>query len=224
MHPRTEEVLSYLNQTESELRAAVDLVPAGARGTKPSAEQWSAAQVLDHLAIANNLVAALVAKSIGEAQANGLGPETATASVLNTIPADRIRDRSQKVPAPERILPRNEIDIETAWGAFAQAREKLRAAFLTGDGLALEQVIKPHPVLGPINMYQWVLFNGSHEARHTLQVREIAAHFNSALTCRLNCDCPDIARAERRISTTTEMARIVIRVCLAADFKSALDR
>jgi len=41
-------------------------------------------------------------------------------------------------------------------------------------------VIQSHPVLGPINMYQWVLFNGSHEARHTLQIREIAAQLNSA--------------------------------------------
>ena len=180
MHPRTEEVLSYLDKTEGELRAAVATIPASARDTKPSADHWSAAQVVEHLAIAHNLVAALVAKSIGEAQAAGLGPETETASLLNTIPAERIQDRSQKVPAPERILPRNDIDVETAWSEFEQAREKLRNAFLSGDGLALEQVIRPHPVLGPINMYQWVLFNGSHEARHTLQVREIAAHFNSA--------------------------------------------
>ena len=37
-----------------------------------------------------------------------------------------------------------------------------------------------HPVLGPLNIYQWVLFNGSHEARHTLQVREIGSALNSA--------------------------------------------
>jgi hypothetical protein len=180
MHPRTEEVLSYLNQTESELRSAVDSVPAGARATKPAPEQWSVAQIIDHLAIAHNLVAALVARSIVEAQATGLGEETATASVLNTIPSARILDRTHKVPAPERIVPRSDIDVETAWSDFAEARERLRAAFLTGDGLALEQVIQPHPVLGPINMYQWVLFNGSHEARHTLQIREIADTFNSA--------------------------------------------
>ena len=50
-----------------------------------------------------------------------------------------------------------------------------RAALLSGDGLALEQVVQPHPALGPINLYRWLLFEGSHEARHTLQVREIGA-------------------------------------------------
>ncbi|HEX3083390.1 MAG TPA: DinB family protein, partial [Pyrinomonadaceae bacterium] len=99
--------------------------------------------------------------------------------VLGTIPTERILDRTTKVQAPEMIRPRSEVDAETAWADLEQAREKLRAAFLTGDGLALDQVIQPHPVLGPINMYQWVLFNGSHEARHTLQIREIAAELGS---------------------------------------------
>jgi hypothetical protein len=137
------------------------------------------AQILDHLAITNSRVAALVNKSIAEAKANGLGPDTATSTVLRTIPTERILDRTTKVQAPEMIRPRSEGDAETAWADLAQAREKLRAAFLTGDGLALDQVIQPHPVLGPINMYQWVLFNGSHEARHTLQIREIAAELGS---------------------------------------------
>jgi len=50
---------------------------------------------------------------------------------------------------------------------------------LKGDGLALGEVIQPHLVLGPINIYQWLLFVGSHEARHTAQVREIAAQLNA---------------------------------------------
>src|SRR3954451_14251866 len=179
MHPRSEEVLSYLDQTKNDLRAAVDSVPAGWRDTKPADDQWSVAQVLDHLAIVHNRVAAVVGKWIGEAQAKGLGPETATTPVLGTIPTERILDRSRKVPAPEAIVPRSEIDAATAWNEFEEAQEKLCAAFLTGDGLALEQVVQPHPVLGPLNMYQWVLFDGSHEARHVLQVREIAAALNS---------------------------------------------
>jgi hypothetical protein len=179
MHPRSAEVLNYLEQTLIDLRAAVDSVPLDARHIKPAADRWSVAQVLDHLAIAHSRVAAVVSKSIAEARAAGLGGETDESPVLNTVPTERILDRTNKVPAPEGILPRDDVDAETAWADLERAREKLRAAFLTGDGLALEQVIKPHPALGPINMYQWTLFNGSHEARHTLQIREIAQHFNS---------------------------------------------
>jgi hypothetical protein len=134
---------------------------------------------LDHLAVTHGRVASAINKWIAEAKAAGLGPETSTDSLLNSIPSERILDRSRKVKAPEAILPRSDVDAETAWSELEQAREKLRTAFLSGDGLALEQVIQPHPVLGPINMYQWTLFNGSHEARHALQIREIGETFNS---------------------------------------------
>jgi len=175
MHQRSREVLGYLDQTEAELRGAVDAVPAGLRNTQPGPDQWSVAQVLDHLTIAHNRVAAVVGKWISEAKSAGLGPETGESSVLNTIPTAAIVDRSRKVAAPAAIVPRADIDADSAWAELAQARDKLRAALMSGDGLALDQVIQPHPVLGPLNMYQWILFNGSHEARHTLQVREIGA-------------------------------------------------
>jgi len=175
MHPRSEEVLGYLDHTREELRAAVDAVPAELRNTRPTADQWSVAQVLNHLTIAHDRVAAVVDRWISEAKAAGLAAETDSGSVLNTIPTERILDRTQKVQAPAAIVPRSDIDAAEAWTELDQARDKLRAALLSGDGLALAQVVQPHPVLGPLNMYQWILFNGSHEARHTLQVREIGA-------------------------------------------------
>lgn len=180
MHPRSEEVLNYLDVKRQELRAAIDSVPAHARNTQPDADRWSVAQVLDHLAMIDKRVAIGLSKWIMEARDAGLGPETATTSVLNTNPAERITDRTRKVEAPQEIRPRSDVDAETAWTELEQARAKLRAAFLAGDGLALEQVVQSHPVLGPINIYQWALFVASHEARHTLQIHEIAAKFNSA--------------------------------------------
>ena len=179
MHPRSEEVLNYLDKTRTELRAAVDSVPSDARNQKPEPDQWSVAQVLDHLAIVHGRVAIAIEKWIAEAQAAGIGPETLNSSLLHTIPSERILDRSRKVQAPEAILPDSDVDVETAWNKLEQAREKLRTAFLSGDGLALEQVVQPHPVLGPINIYQWTLFNGSHEARHALQIREIGKTLTS---------------------------------------------
>lgn len=180
MHPRTEEVLEYLDARRKELRAAVDSVPATARNTSPAADQWSVAQVLNHLTMIDRRVAIGISKWIMEARDSGLGQETETTSVLGTIPAERITDRSRRVEAPPEIRPRTDVDAETAWTELEQARSKLRAAFLSGDGLALEQVIQSHPVLGPINIYQWALFVASHEARHTLQIREIAEQLNSA--------------------------------------------
>ena len=41
------------------------------------------------------------------------------------------------------------------------------------NGLAIGQIELPHPRFGLLNAYQWVLFLGAHERRHTAQIREI---------------------------------------------------
>ncbi len=37
------------------------------------------------------------------------------------------------------------------------------------------RVANPNPRFGELNLHQWLLFLGAHEARHTAQVRETAA-------------------------------------------------
>lgn len=173
MHPRVEEVLSYLDARRNDLQAAVDVVPPDLRNQQPGPDRWSIAQVLDHLTMIDRRVSIGLKKWIRDAQAAGIGYEGETSSVLNSVPRELIVDRSRKFDAPEEIRPRSDVDAKTAWAALESARADLRAAFLEGDGLAMAEVNQPHPVLGPINLYQWVLFVGSHEARHTDQIREI---------------------------------------------------
>jgi uncharacterized damage-inducible protein DinB len=180
MHPRIEEVLNYLDTERSALRDAVELVPATLRNQSPGADRWSVAQVLQHLAGIENRIGLGMTKWIADARAAGTGPETETSSVMNSIPLNLIADRSQRRNAPEEFQPPSDADAESAWAALGRSRATLRAAILAGDGLALSEVKQPHPVLGPINLYQWALFVGSHETRHTGQIREIAEALNSS--------------------------------------------
>ena len=160
MHSRLEEVLSYLDTQRTALSEAVQLVPAEMRNQKPGPDRWSVAQVLEHLAIIEKRVGMGLTKWVGDAHAADLGPETETSSVMGTLPLDLIVDRSQRRSAPEDVQPGGEIDAAAAWTALEQARATLRAGVMAGDGLALGEVIQKHPVLGPINIYQWLLFVG----------------------------------------------------------------
>jgi uncharacterized damage-inducible protein DinB len=179
MHPRTEEVLNYLDAERSALRDAVELVPPAQREQQPGTDRWSVAQVLQHLVMIEKRIGVGMTKWVAEARAAGTGPETDTSSVMNSLPLQSIADRTERRNAPEAVRPQGDADAESAWAALEESRETLRAAFLGGDGLALSEVIQPHPVLGPINLYQWMLFVGSHETRHTSQVREIAAELHA---------------------------------------------
>jgi len=180
MHPRIEEVINYLDTKRTALRKAVESVPPELRNQQPGADRWSVAQVLQHLFMIERRIGLGMTKWVNDANTGGLGTETETSSVMNSLPLQLITDRSQRRNAPDEVRPRGDIDAESAWVALEQSRETLRAAFLAGDGRALSQVIQPHPVLGPINLYQWMLFVGSHEVRHTAQVHEIAEQLNAA--------------------------------------------
>jgi len=179
MHPRIEEVINYLDTERTALREAVERVPPELRDTQPGADRWSVAQVLQHLGIIEKRIGLGMTKWVTDARTSGIGTETETSSVMNSLPLQLITDRSKKRNAPDEVRPTGDIDAASAWAALEQSRDSLRAAFLNGDGLALSKVIQPHPVLGPINLYQWMLFVGSHEMRHTAQVIEIAEHLSA---------------------------------------------
>lgn len=182
MHPRIAEALDYLDMERADLRAAMELVPASQRVKAPAPDRWSVAQVLQHLTLIENRIVPLVNKLISSARASGLGPEMETSSILNARYAQKIADRSFRVSAPEETVPPADISAEAAWTALEQSRQALREAVIAGDGLALGEVKYPHPVLGEINLYQWILFVGSHEVRHIAQLREIAEQFTSTST------------------------------------------
>ena len=174
MHPRIEEVVNYLDTERTALRDAVELVPAALRNQSPGADRWSVAQVLQHLAGVENRIGMAMTKWIADARAAETGPETETSPVVNNLMVQAIADRSKRRDAPEEFRPPGDVDAESAWAALERSRKTLRAAILAGDGLALGEIKQPHPVLGPIDLYQWALFEGSHEARHAGQIREIA--------------------------------------------------
>jgi uncharacterized damage-inducible protein DinB len=180
MHPRLEEVLNYLDTERSSLREAVELVPAARRDESPGTDRWSVGQVLQHLVMIEKRIGRGMTKWVVDARAGGLGPETETSSVMNSLPLELIADRTERKSAPEQVSPRGDLNATAAWTALEQTRAALRAAALAGDGLALGEVIQPHLVLGPINLYQWLLFVGGHEVRHTAQVREIAAELKTS--------------------------------------------
>ncbi len=179
-HPRTREVAEFLAERRAELRAAVDAVPPALRDRRPAPDRWSVAEVLEHLAALEGAVTGMLGPAIDEARA--LGEEADTSSVRARLDTERMRDRSRVIEAPDRVRPRGGLDTAAAWAALERARAALLAALERGDGRALGAVTRPHPVLGPLDLYQWALAVGGHEARHAGQVREIAEAFGTPAT------------------------------------------
>jgi hypothetical protein len=166
--------MDHLDTQRAVLRKAFDEVPPENRERQPAPGRWSAAGIIEHLAIVEERVAVALSARIASARAEGLGLESSIAPVLPTFDLARILSRSNRINAPEPVHPTS-LTSEAAWEALERAGGRVRAALRSADGLALGTVTHPHPAFGPISIYEWFAVIGSHEARHAAQIREIAA-------------------------------------------------
>jgi uncharacterized damage-inducible protein DinB len=175
MHPRTQEVLTNLDRQRTMLEQAVAAVPQPLRQRRPGPDRWSIAEVLEHLTLVEARIARLLDEQIATARAAGLGAERDSSAVTPTVDVARMLDRSQRLAARENSLPTAGLDADAALARLTELRRALRETLLAADGLALGDVVAQHPRLGPLNVYQWLVFVAAHEGRHTAQIHETAA-------------------------------------------------
>jgi uncharacterized damage-inducible protein DinB len=172
MHPRLAEIVKYVDDRRAKLEAVASELPYERWSDRPAAGSWSVAQVFDHLHLSESGIARLLAKRIARAKEAGLGPERSDESVMNSLDFYPVIAGPRR-QAPEIVVPRPDPRAPEVHEALRRSRADLHDALRSGDGLALGDVTATHPALGVINAYQWVLFIGQHEARHTRQVAEI---------------------------------------------------
>jgi hypothetical protein len=93
--------------------------------------------------------------------------------VVATIDNELLVDRRRKITAGERVVPTGEMSSDAGWTALEASRIDLKALVSSYEGRDISSVMLPHPILGPINAFQWFVFIGTHEARHAAQITEI---------------------------------------------------
>lgn len=173
MHPALSEVLTALDVSREQLRAAIAAVPAELRDRQPAPGRWSVADVLEHLALVDERFIAIIGGKLADAREAGLGREDGTPSLLAAPLRASLVDRRERRKAPEPVQPRG-LPYEVALERAEAARAAFRLLVASADGLALGDVIYEHPRFGALNVYQWVGFLAAHETRHIDQVHEIA--------------------------------------------------
>ena len=178
MHPRIIELVEYLDLQREVLRAAFHDVPPGLRDQSPGPERWSAAAIVEHLAILQPRLAGILSTRIAEARAAGIGPETSFEPLLPTFDLEKVIDRTTRATAPETGRPKG-LTASDAWEALERGTPLIREALFSGSDIALNEVMHPHPRFGPLSIYNWVAFAGAHEARHAAQIRELLAEIQS---------------------------------------------
>jgi len=174
-HTSISVVQRQIAEDREALRRAVELVPRTRRNERPAEGRWSVAEVLEHLAIVEERSVRMIEKLISDA------PARSNQSSAAPTPLDRsgLRDRSQRISAPEFIEPTGTMNADEAWARLEQSRRALDAVLAKIGDRDLTKVSRIHPALGQLDGYQSIDAIGGHEERHAAQIREIASRFGS---------------------------------------------
>jgi DinB superfamily len=169
MHPRTIELIQYLDEQATVLHAAFESVPAQQRGVRPAPGRWSPAEIVHHVTIVERMVTRQVRGLIEKARS--VGADREESSIIAIVKPQRFVRRERRIITGDSAEPRD-TNAASVWAEFESARQSFKDVVATGDGLALNDVSAPHPALGPLTGYGWIAFVGAHAARHADQIRE----------------------------------------------------
>jgi hypothetical protein len=174
LHPRIRELIDYLAAHRRTLHEAVASVPAQLREVKPADGSWSVAEVMEHVSLIEQRIAMLVGKHAAAARASGVGPDPDTSSVVASyVNPEQVVDRTVKIVAPAPVQPTGTLDAAAGSQAFDNAHDALVTSLREANGVSLEHAMQTHPVLGPLNLYHWIVATALHGDRHAAQIREI---------------------------------------------------
>lgn len=140
---------------------------------KAAPDRWSIAECAEHIALSEDFISGLAKNQMMKTPA---APEKrAEVKVTDQDILDKVPDRSQKFKAPEPIAPKKTFaEPDQAVTHFKESRDK-NIEYIETTADDLRDHFLPHPVLGPLDAYQWLLLMSAHTERHTLQILEVKA-------------------------------------------------
>jgi len=165
--------LQYLESTKKNVQEAVKGLSAAQWNFKPAPERWSVAQVMEHLAAAEDMLRGMTVEQVMKAPA---APDR-DVKMIDEMVLKAVPDRSQKRDAPEQLRPVNRFGApEEALKHFVESRGQ------TEEFLKKTTDLRAHAIDSPMGQkldgYEWVLLIAAHSERHTKQINEVKADPN----------------------------------------------
>jgi len=168
-----ERALQYLETTKKGVLEATKGLSEAQWNFKPAPDRWSVAQVMEHIAAAEDFIRGILKEKIMMAPAGEQGRDVKKTdeAVLAMIP-----DRTNKVQAPEPLVPTNRFGSpEGSVKHFVESRATTEEFLKTTTGLRDHVADSP---MGKLDGYEFILLIAAHSERHTKQINEVKADPN----------------------------------------------
>ncbi|HLZ51642.1 MAG TPA: DinB family protein [Candidatus Acidoferrum sp.] len=165
--------IQYLEKTKQGVLDATKGLSEAQWNFKPGPDRWSIAQVMEHIAAAEDYIRGMVVEKVMAAPAV---PDRDLKKTDDAVMA-MIPDRSQKAQAPEPLVPTNRFGSPDG-----SLKHFVASRATTEDFLKTTPGLRDHAADSPLNMkldgYQFILLIAAHSERHTKQILEVKADPN----------------------------------------------
>ena len=137
--------------------------------------RWSAAEVLEHLALAFSSTSKAMQRSVEQGR-----PKTKATSkqFLATLLVVKLGYFPSGRQAPEYTLPRG-LDPAQAVDTIRTALIEMDCRIAEAQSKLGEGVIAVHPIIGPLTARQWRKFHWSHTRHHMKQIAALREQYRS---------------------------------------------
>ncbi|MEZ4883620.1 MAG: DinB family protein [Chitinophagales bacterium] len=160
-------LLGLLKESEGELITTLQDVSEESFHSKPSDEQWSMSEIVEHLVMIDTGVLSSIQKHASKVQ------DAALENWENEHLVKIVTTRGRKVNAPDFFVPQGRFTTKAeAIAAYRTIRSKIDD-FVTTTELPLEKIAFNHMTLGMLNVKNWIAFVAGHCKRHTQQIEEL---------------------------------------------------
>jgi hypothetical protein len=165
--------VAYLEKTKQGVLEATKGLSDAQWNFKPGPDRWSIAQVMEHIAAAEDFIRNADAEQVMKAPP---APADHDAKKTDDAVMANVPDRSHKVQAPEPLVPTNRFGSpDGSLKHFLESREKTEEFVKTAQGLRDHAADSP---MGKLDGYEFVLLIAAHSERHTKQILEVKADPN----------------------------------------------
>jgi len=158
-----------LEKSRAALLTTAEQVPEAQFHARPSEEAWSVSEILHHLVLVENRIVDRVGPAIAGARAQGAGPEPADPTP-HVRSLDHFQIERVIQPIQSRTIPEPGHERAELVAGLQESRKRLLSAMKSAEGIDLSGLTAPHPALGELNLYQWLIFVARHEERHRTQI------------------------------------------------------
>lgn len=168
-----EEIYGALDATRARLTASVEGLAAGQEHFRSAPERWSVAEIMEHLALAEAGSVKLFDKLLQKAETEGRERRAGDPFAPVSLAEQAAPFRGQKFKAPDQSRPTGTVPLSDSLASLSDSLARIHALRPRVERADCAEQRFPHPIFGPLNLYQWLLFTAAHEERHLKQIEAL---------------------------------------------------